>query len=133
MLPLRVDPSSPTPLWSQIEDRLRRLVAQGEIGPGQAVPSVRDLARDLGINPATVARAYQELAGEGLLETRRGDGTYVAGQSQTRQKRIRRDALRADAAAFAGAAQRLGASQDEAVAALGEAWADLGSTQRRRA
>ena len=75
---LRIDPADATPIWSQIEEGLRRLVASGALAPGAAVPSVRDLARDLRINPATVAKAYQRLTEAGVLTVRRGDGTYVA-------------------------------------------------------
>jgi GntR family transcriptional regulator len=57
MAGLRIDPSDATPIWSQIEEGLRRLVASGALGPGAVVPSVRDLARELRVNPATVAKA----------------------------------------------------------------------------
>ena len=60
-LGLRIDPRDAVPIWKQIEDSLRRMVAAGALAPGAAVPSVRDLARDLGVNPATVSKAYQGL------------------------------------------------------------------------
>ncbi len=56
---LRIDPALPVPLWSQIEDGLRRRIATGALAPGAAMPSVRELAAELRINPATVVRAYQ--------------------------------------------------------------------------
>ena len=71
-------PHAPAPIWSQIEEGVRHLVASGALRPGDAVPSVRDLARELRINPNTVAKAYQRLVDAGILETRRGEGTFVA-------------------------------------------------------
>jgi GntR family transcriptional regulator len=69
---LRVDPRDAVPIWRQIEDGVRRLVAAGALSPGATVPSVRDLARDLRVNPATVSKAYQRLTDAGVLEVRRG-------------------------------------------------------------
>ncbi len=119
---LRIDPSDATPIWSQIEEGLRRLVASGALAPGSAVPSVRDLARDLRINPATVAKAYQRLTEAGVLTVRRGDGTYVAdsppAMSRTERARILRDA----AARYANLASTLGVAREEAAEALRAAW-----------
>ena len=101
MSTLRIDPSSATPIWSQIEDGLRRLVASGALKPGAAVPSVRDLASDLRINPATVAKAYQRLTDAGVLTVRRGDGTYVADAPPAMSKAERARILREAAGRFA--------------------------------
>ena len=93
---IRIDPADATPIWSQIEESLRRLVASGALKPGAAVPSVRDLARELNVNPATVAKAYQRLTDAGVLAVRRGEGTYVAdappAMSRAERTRILRDA-----------------------------------------
>ena len=75
---LSVDPSDAVPLWKQIEENVRRLVASGALKPGSAMPSVRELARDLSINPATVAKGYQHLVDAGILAVKRGEGTFVA-------------------------------------------------------
>ena len=72
-----IDPRRPTPLWEQIAARVRVAVAAGELRPGESLPSVRELARRLRVNPATVAQAYRELAQEGFVETRHGSGTFV--------------------------------------------------------
>src|SRR5205823_2190185 len=72
-----VDPRSPTPLYAQIATRLRVAIAAGELRPGEALPSVRQLAGRLRINPATVVQAYRELEMEGLVNTRQGAGTFV--------------------------------------------------------
>ena len=73
-----INASGPDPIWRQIEEGVRRLVALGALTPGAAVPSVRDLARELRVNPNTVARAYRELEAAGILETRGRFGTFVA-------------------------------------------------------
>ncbi|HWZ87066.1 MAG TPA: GntR family transcriptional regulator [Thermoanaerobaculia bacterium] len=122
MTTLRIDPSDAAPIWSQIEEGLRRLVASGAIAPGAAVPSVRDLARELRINPATVAKAYQRLTEAGILTVRRGDGTYVADAPPAMSRAERSRVLRESAARFASLAATLGVSQDEAAEALAAAW-----------
>jgi DNA-binding transcriptional regulator YhcF (GntR family) len=80
-----IDPRSPNPLWGQIAARVRVAVAAGELRPGEALPSVRELARRLRVNPATVAQAYKELAMEGFVETRHGAGTFVREMSGDRK------------------------------------------------
>lgn len=72
-----IDPRSPTPLYEQIAARVRGAVAAGELSPGDALPSVRALARELRVNPATVVQAYRDLALDGFVEIRHGHGTFV--------------------------------------------------------
>jgi len=88
-----IDPRSPTPIWDQIAARIRVAVAAGELRAGEGLPSVRELARRLRINPATVAQAYKELAKEGFVEARHGAGTFVLDVSQvTRSEERKRQA-----------------------------------------
>ncbi|MGD2070976.1 MAG: GntR family transcriptional regulator [Gemmatimonadota bacterium] len=72
-----IDPRRPVPLYEQIATQVRLGVASGEIGAGDALPSVRELARRLRVNPATVVQAYRELETDGFVELRRGAGTFV--------------------------------------------------------
>lgn len=65
------------PLYEQILDQMRGSIAKGEIQLGEKIPSVREMAHALKINPNTVMRAYQELERDGLTEKRRGQGTFV--------------------------------------------------------
>lgn len=74
---LTVNSRSPFSLKAQIKAQLRRKISSGELGPGQALPSARDLAALLNVNRNTVASAYTELAAEGILRSRRGAGTFV--------------------------------------------------------
>src|SRR5262245_41234079 len=122
MLGLRIDPTDPTPIWSQIEEGMRRLVASGALKPGTPVPSVRDLARELRINPATVAKAYQRLADAGVFEVRRGDGTYVAEEPPSLPRAERTKQLREAASRYASLAVTLGITREEAEQALESAW-----------
>jgi GntR family transcriptional regulator len=121
---IHVDATLPTPIWSQIEEAVRHLVASGSLAPGGPLPSVRDLARELRINPNTVAKAYQRLAEAGVLETRRGEGTFVAAHPPAMPPAERARVLREAAARYASYAATLGATRAEAGAALEAAWPD---------
>ncbi len=81
-----INPTDPAPIWRQIEEGVRRLIALGALQPGASVPSVRDLAKDLRVNPNTVARAYQRLTEGGVLSVKRGEGTFVADQPSQPKK-----------------------------------------------
>jgi len=126
MRALHVNPSDATPIWSQIEEGLRRLVASGALPPGGAVPSVRELAKELRVNPATVAKAYQRLADAGVLAVRRGEGTYVADSPPALPRGERNRALREGAARYASLAVTIGASREEATSELLSAWKRFG-------
>jgi GntR family transcriptional regulator len=73
----QIDPRSPIPLYVQIADRIRIAVAAMELAPGIALPSVRHLASQLRVNPATVVQAYRELEEAGVVESRQGAWTFV--------------------------------------------------------
>lgn len=73
-----VDLNDPTPIYEQIANATKELVNQKLLRPGDCLPSVRQLAQDLGVNLNTVARAYRELAREGILNVRQGRGASVA-------------------------------------------------------
>jgi GntR family transcriptional regulator len=120
---LRIDPRDALPIWKQIEEGLRRLVGAGSLRPGRPVPSVRDLARELRVNPMTVSKAYQRLAETGVLVVRRGEGTFVAdGPPQlTRAERTR--TMRDAASRYVSLAVTVGASKDEAAREVAAAWA----------
>lgn len=122
---LQVDPRDAVPIWKQIEEGVRRLVGSGALKPGAAVPSVRDLARDLQVNPATVVRAYQRLVDAGLLAVKRGEGTFVADSIPAVPKAERSRALAEGALRYASTAVTVGASRDEAARALDSAFSRL--------
>jgi DNA-binding transcriptional regulator YhcF (GntR family) len=74
---ISIDLRRPLPLGEQIRTEIRDAIARGEVRPGESLPTVRQLAADLGINLNTVARAYRLLESEGLVTTIRGRGTIV--------------------------------------------------------
>lgn len=80
---IQIDLASSTPIVTQLEEQVRRVIAQGLLRPGDALPTVRQLAGDLGINLNTVARAYRALEADGLLVTNRGRGTTVRSSLDT--------------------------------------------------
>jgi GntR family transcriptional regulator len=115
---LKLDPSSATPLWRQLEESIRQLVGSGAWEPGIAVPSVRTLAAELIVNPATIARAYQRLVDLGVLVVRRGEGTFVAAKPPVLARAERTRLLREGAAKLASLTATIGAEPDDAFKAL---------------
>ncbi len=77
---LHINPKEGKPIYRQIMDQMKYLIASGRLSPGDELPTVRGLAQDLLINPNTVARAYRELEQAGILTTKQGAGTYVSTQ-----------------------------------------------------
>jgi GntR family transcriptional regulator len=124
---LDVDTSSATPIWRQIEDAVRRQVASGRLPVGTAVPSVRELARTLRINPATVSKAYRRLTDAGLLTVRRGEGTFVAELPAGDRSEERLRLLADGAVVFTRAARSVGADRTEALRAVETAWGEFDS------
>ena len=119
---LDIDPAAAAPIWRQIEDGMRRLVAAGRLPAGTVVPSVRELAKVLRVNPATVSKAYRRLTDAGLLTVRRGEGTFVAELSTVALAGLQRRLLADGAAAYIRVAASVGADRDDAVQALEEGW-----------
>jgi len=74
---LRLSPTSGTPLYVQLVERLKHSIATGAVKAGEQLPSVRKMAEDLLINPNTVVRAYRDLESEGIVELRHGSGVFV--------------------------------------------------------
>lgn len=124
-----VQPADPRPIWSQIEEGLRRLLASGALAPGDSIPSVRELATDLRINPATVSKAYQRLSGAGLLEVRRGEGTYVSAAPPAVRKSEQARLIRQAAMNFASLAITHGVELDTARDSLERAWEALSGSK----
>ena len=106
-LRFRLDLHSGVPVYRQIIDQVRGGVASGALAVGDQLPTVRQLAVDLAINPNTVVRAYRELELGGLLETHQGTGTFISAQkirggNEERARQLAR--IAEDAVARAGAA-----------------------------
>jgi GntR family transcriptional regulator len=96
---IHISPSDGVPIYLQIINQVRYLVASGRLAAGEELPSIRVLAEQLRINPNTVARAYRELESEGIVFKRRTAGTYVssAGSPLARRERLKILTERVDA------------------------------------
>jgi GntR family transcriptional regulator len=119
---LKLDASEAAPLWRQVEDGVRQLVGSRVWTPGAAVPSVRTLAAELLINPATVSKAYQRLVDAGILIVKRGEGTFVSPQAPTLSRAARHTALREAADRFVAYSASIGADAAEAQLVIREAF-----------
>ena len=116
---VEVDTGSAVPAYEQIRSQIETMVATGVLAPGASLPPIRQLAADLGLAVNTVARAYRELEGAGLVRSRVRHGTVIAPPTRARlPRRDVRDRLDAAARAFALACQQLGVPDDEALAAV---------------
>lgn len=116
-----IDTRDATPIYAQIEHGLRAAIATGRLQIGDQLPTVRQLAVDLSVNANTVARVYAELERAGVLETRRGVGSFVAaGRTEARSAGEKARKLRSFVTRLLADADRSGFTIDEVVAALGD-------------
>lgn len=109
---LKLDPGSGVPIYRQIMDGVRYSVAGGALAAGDRLPSVRDLATSLGVNPTTIQKAYGELEHLGVIETRRGQGTFVVDAPPVVDEDERRSALEREARAWIVRAAEQGAERE---------------------
>ncbi len=114
----RVDPRSPVPIYAQIADRVRVAVAAGDLKQGDALPSVRALAAELRVNPATVVQAYRALEREAIVELRQGAGTFIAAVGSETKSRERAAAARRLVREMLAEATRLGLTPRDVRVAL---------------
>ncbi|HQX75199.1 MAG TPA: substrate-binding domain-containing protein, partial [Thermoflexales bacterium] len=128
MLKIKLADGDPQPLYKQIAFAIRDQIARGDLRPGDSLPTVRDLARQLAINPNTVVRAYNILNGDGVIEAHSRQGTRVTGAaSQELMQASRQAELRLMASRFIGESLARGFTPAEVEAAFlaqGSAWQD---------
>ena len=86
---IHIDYRDGRPIYEQVKDSLRRLVVTGALPPGEKLPSVRELAMQLTINPNTIQRAYRELESEGYIVSVPGKGSFAAQREDENEKRRR--------------------------------------------
>jgi GntR family transcriptional regulator len=113
-----IDSGDPRPIYLQIMDEIRRGIVLGTLRPEDALPSVRQLAVDLRVNPNTVKQAYRELERDGVVYVRRGQGTYVAPPEPDADGSARRSLLRQVAERALLDAHRNGAGAGELIDAI---------------
>jgi GntR family transcriptional regulator len=82
---ITIDEADRKPIYRQVADEIKALIARGELTEGAALPPVRQVATDLGVNLNTIAAAYRELQKEGLLKVRHGSGALVSGRTIMQQ------------------------------------------------
>lgn len=120
---IRVDPTSATPPFEQVRAHIAGLVARGELAPGTKLPTVRQLAADLGLAAKTAARVYRELEADGLIVTHGRRGTSVNSQiTEAGSQSEVANLARAAAAEFTTRSRQLGLTRQEAVQLVEQAW-----------
>lgn len=105
--------SSPDPIYEQIIRQIKTQIIAGELGEGEALPSIRKLAQDLQISVITTKRAYDELEAEGFIDTVAGKGTFVAAQNAEFLREKRMKAVEEKLAAAVDEAQLMGMSFEQ--------------------
>ena len=108
-----INPSNGVPVYEQVARQIMFAVASGGLATGEMIPSVREMARQLAINPNTVARAYRQLQDQEVLETVRGEGLVVAKGAKVRCKTARTKLIRAQIAQVLEAARQSQLSDTE--------------------
>lgn len=117
---LRIETTSRLPIYRQIVSQVQEGVARGLLEPGEKLPSVRELSRQLVVNPNTIAKAYTELEREGTLNTRPGLGVFVATPSVEVTREIRERRLNGCIDRFLTEAVHLGFAKEEVLTLLSE-------------
>ncbi|SDM71539.1 GntR family transcriptional regulator [Allokutzneria albata] len=118
---LTIDARSSVAPYEQIRAQVLRMLASGALAPGARLPSIRQLAKDLGVASGTIARAYRELEHGGLIVSRGKHGTFVAESATVDSERVRADTeaeLQVAAAAYLAAARNLGYGAEDAARVL---------------
>jgi len=123
-----IDPSSGVPIYEQIVRQVKFAIAEQTLTAGQLMPSVRQLSHDLAINPNTVARAYQQLQADGLLEPLRGRGLAVCAGGIAKCKRFRGSLVESRIATVLAEALHGGLSADEITAMVASQLRQLDGT-----
>jgi len=106
------------PIFLQIAQNVRRALARGDLSAGEKLSSARELAQELSVNPNTVVHAYAQLEREGVIETRRGLGTFVREDAPVGT--MQDELLNTAAQSYADEARRLGVSKESALRAVEE-------------
>jgi GntR family transcriptional regulator len=118
---VQIDSRDPTPIYAQLERGLRAAIATARLRPGDQLPTVRQLAVELRVNANTVARVYAELERAGVIETRRGVGSFIsAAPAQAHPPREHESRVRAFVTRVLADADRAGLTIDDVIAALNE-------------
>jgi GntR family transcriptional regulator len=110
---LYLNHQSGVPVYRQIHQQLRERIASGQLAANSQLPSVRELSADLKINPLTVAKVYQMLERDGLVEFRRGLGTFVSGKTRIHSATERKELIRPAIEQLVREARYLGLTEEK--------------------
>jgi DNA-binding transcriptional regulator YhcF (GntR family) len=124
---VRVNPSSPVPPFEQIRMQIATMTSTGVLEVGARLPTIRQLAKDLGVAGGTVARAYRELEADGIIATRGRHGSFVAEMNGRAQRGVSNEAIADAARAFAVQAHQLGVDSKRALELAKEALDSFGT------
>lgn len=127
---MRIEPDNPIPIFQQIADGIRAAVAAGVYRPGDLIPSVRQQALALVVNPNTVQRAYEQLEREGLVESRKGTGMVVCPDGLARARDGAGNAVRAAFVQGIALGNAAGMSRAAIDRAYRDAWDESGASRR---
>ena len=129
-LHLHIDPHSGLPVYRQMIDQIKYYIASGTLKPGDQLPSVRELAQRLSVNPTTVVKAYTELQHEEVIDIRHGKGAFVAERSNAFSDFEKDKVVRRLARQLAVESQQIGASFELVEDILTDEWKQLAGTIR---
>lgn len=114
---MKIEFSPNIPIYIQVMEFIKKEIVAGHLSPGSKIPSVRELAGELQVNPNTIQRTFQELEREGIVETRRGMGRYVATEGEKIME-LRKDMAKELLHAFINGMNNLGFSEEEMLSIL---------------
>jgi GntR family transcriptional regulator len=118
---IQIDKASRVPIHDQIKEQIKGLIHAGQLKAGDQLPTMRELSIELAVNFNTVAHAYRELDSEGVITTRRGEGTFVASTpGAAEMRRIRQKKLRELVNTLFSETERLGYAVEEVKQAIEE-------------
>jgi GntR family transcriptional regulator len=120
-----LNPQSGTPIYRQLVEQVRRMVAGGQLAAGAELPSVRELALEHAVNPMTISKAYSLLEAEGLLERQRGKPMTIAAQTRAQAPRAQRlQQLDTQVDQLVLAARQLELTQEDLLKAIRKKWSE---------
>lgn len=122
---IQLDERSSKPLYEQIIEQFKFLVARGSLMPEDAIPSVRKLASQLGITPSTVAKAYRELERQGVIETIRAKGTFIARKVELQADDRKLSALHQSLRSIALELKMMGYTKEQAMELMAETFEEI--------
>jgi GntR family transcriptional regulator len=129
MLHFQINPNSGLPVYRQMVDQVKYYIASETLKPGDQLPSIRELAQKLSVNPTTVVRVYSDLEHEGVVEIRHGKGAFVTAAARRMSATQREQALRTLARHLVVEAAQMGAPSSQVLKVIREELTDLQGTE----